>query len=390
MNRQSLTAREDPLQVVLLRSNPVAPDPRVSKTAASLADAGYRVTIFCWDRLQQVLAGDNLPDVTIIRRQIRGQYASGLKNLLPLLRWQAALFAWLFSQRRQINLIHACDFDTVLPAYIISRLFHIPLVYDIFDFYSDNIRSVSRSIASIVAMLDRWVIERVDGVILADENRLEQLKPAVPKRHIVIYNTPPDSYTPGDDTPAGKFTIAYTGQLLVNRGLLELVALIGRQPDWQLNLAGFGGDTEHIMDAAKAFDNISLSGAVPYEKALRMMREAQVIYALYDPSLPNHRYASPNKLFEAMMLAKPIIAASGTGIDRLVEREGIGLVVPYGDTDALEQALIFLSQNPVQSHEMGLRARKCYENSYKWSKMECELLAFYRQVLDSRGLKVEA
>ena len=390
MNRQSLTAREDPLQVVMLRSNPVAPDPRVSKTAASLAAAGYRVTIFCWDRLQQVLAGDNLPGVTIIRRQISGQYASGLRNLIPLLRWQAALFAWLFSQRRQITVIHACDFDTVLPAYVISRLFHIPLIYDIFDFYADNIRSISPAVARIVAMLDRRVISRVDGVILADVNRLEQLKPAVPKRHIVIYNTPPDRYAPGTDALANKFTIAYAGQLLINRGLQELVALIGRHPEWQLNLAGFGGDADQIMDAAKTFENISLSGAVPYEEALRMMREAQVIYALYDPSLPNHRYASPNKLFEAMMLAKPIIAARGTGIDKLVEREGIGLVVPYGDTGALEQALIFLSQNPVQAHEMGLRARICYENSYKWSKMEYELLAFYRQVLESRGLTIEA
>lgn len=388
MNRQPMTAREDPLQVVMLRSNPVAPDPRVWKTAASLAAAGYRVTIFCWDRLQQKLNGDQLPEVTVIRRQIRGQYASGLKNLLPLLRWQAALCAWLFSHRRQIDVIHACDFDTVLPAFLVSKVFDIPLVYDIFDFYADNIHSMSPTVARIVAALDRWMISRVDGVILADENRIQQIQPSVPKRMVVIYNTPPDRYKSGTDAPAGKFTIAYAGQLLVNRGLLELTEVIGRHPEWLLKLAGFGGDVEQIMDAAKTFDNISLSGVVPYEEALQMMSEAHVIYALYDPSLPNHRYASPNKLFEAMMLAKPIIVARGTGIDRLVEREAIGLVVPYGDTNALEQALIFLSQNPDEALEMGMRARKCYENSYKWSKMECELLAFYRQVLESRGLTV--
>lgn len=373
----------------MLRSNPVSPDPRVSKSAASLVSAGYHVTVFCWDRLQQTLTGDQLPGVTFIRRQIRGRYASGLKNLVPLLRWQIALFGWLFANRNKMDVIHACDFDTVVPAFCISQLFHIPLIYDIFDFYADNIRAVNPAAARMAAWLDRRIIRRVDGVILADENRIDQLKPAVPKRQVVIYNTPPDRYMNGGSGPDGRFTIAYAGQLLLNRGLLELITVVSQHPEWQLNLAGFGGDAEKIVAAAKACPNITFSGSVDYDKALQMMITSTVIYALYDPKLPNHRYASPNKLFEAMMLAKPIIVAGGTGIDRLVEKEAIGLVVPYGDCSALEQALCKLDENPGKAHEIGLRARKCYENRYNWSKMEGKLLSFYRQVLEGRTQTVK-
>ena len=47
-------------RIVLLRSNPVEPDPPVEKVAATLRAEGYEVTILAWDRS----ASDTAPTET--------------------------------------------------------------------------------------------------------------------------------------------------------------------------------------------------------------------------------------------------------------------------------------------------------------------------------------
>jgi glycosyltransferase involved in cell wall biosynthesis len=107
---------------------------------------------------------------------------------------------------------------------------------------------------------------------------------------------------------------------------------------------------------------------------------ADVMVATYSPAIPNHRFSSPNKLFEAMLLAKPIIVARDTNIDRIVQAEGCGLVVNYGDLPALEEVLVQLQHDPTLRQRLGEQGRKAYENSYAWSHMKIRLLKLYQDL----------
>lgn len=51
--------------------------------------------------------------------------------------------------------------------------------------------------------------------------------------------------------------------------------------------------------------------------------------AIYDPKVPNHRYAAPNKFYEALMLGKPIVMAKNTGFDEIIEENNIGCLIEY-------------------------------------------------------------
>jgi glycosyltransferase involved in cell wall biosynthesis len=126
---------------------------------------------------------------------------------------------------------------------------------------------------------------------------------------------------------------------------------------------------------------------VPYERALELSAQADVLFATYDPAIPNHRLSSPNKLFEALMLGKPIIVARDTNMDYLVEAEGCGLVVTYGDVPGLEEALARLQQDGALRRQMGARARQTYETTYSWPRMQARLLSLYREVCGQGGGK---
>jgi glycosyltransferase involved in cell wall biosynthesis len=129
---------------------------------------------------------------------------------------------------------------------------------------------------------------------------------------------------------------------------------------------------------AAGLANVAFHGRVGYERALAMMYRADTLIATYDPSIPNHRYASPNKLFEAMMLAKPIVVARGTNMDRIVERHGCGLVVEYGNLRDLAAAMGRLAHDLGLRHRLGAAGRKAYEQEYNWDIMRERLVHLYQ------------
>lgn len=82
-----------------------------------------------------------------------------------------------------------------------------------------------------------------------------------------------------------------------------------------------------------------------------------------------------------MMLGKPIIVAKDTNMDRLVAAAQCGLVVPYGDLDALEAAISRLNNELDLRQQLGANARRAYETTYSWSRMSARLLDLYGVVL---------
>lgn len=370
-------------RVLILRSNPIAPDPRVEKEARALQQAGYSVSALGWDRSGSLPQRDEKLGFECIRIPLQAGYGRGLGNLPQLLRWQWQLWRWLIRNRWEFDVIHACDFDTILPALWCKTFFGKYLVYDIFDFYADHLRSTPQWIVKLIRAVDLWSIGRADGVILVDDARRMQIAGARPQRLEVIYNSPEVVSMEGhgvEEEQRGGLSLAYVGLLQMERGLLEMFHVLQRHLDWRLELAGFGGDEERIVELVRSMPNVAWHGRVSYERALELSRKADVLFATYDPLIPNHRYSSPNKVFEAMMLGKPVIVARNTNVDQIIETYDCGVVVPYGDEQALEEALMCLAHDVDRRLLLGKNARRAYEEQYGWEQMKKRLQAFYEAI----------
>lgn len=371
-------------RIIVLRSNPIDPDPRVEKLAKTLACSDYSVKVIGWDRNCELPPITGNGNVRVIRLPIKSVFGKGLGNLPALLRWQYGLFQHLTKYRDTFDIIHACDFDTVLPALFCKYFFGKRVVYDIFDFYADHLRATPEIIKRIIRFIDLWTIGRVDGLILVDETRWQQIDDVRVKNNTVIYNTPEDVLQQLESSSLTsrdcELNVCYVGLMQVERGLVELMTVMGRHSEWRLDLAGFGGDEDRIVRMAQSFSNITWHGRVPYKKALELSYKSDLLIATYDPTIPNHRFASPNKVFEAMMLCKPIIVSKHTNIDRIVKEADCGLAVPYGDVAALETALSALQSDASLRSRLGKNARLAYENKYNWQRMETRLLRLYTAI----------
>jgi glycosyltransferase involved in cell wall biosynthesis len=231
--------------------------------------------------------------------------------------------------------------------------------------------------------LDYRIINYADAVIIVDDVRREQIKETTPQRLSIIYNSPEDSNSPISKTksPAqGTINLSYVGLFQKERGLFEILSVMKKHPKWALDMAGFGGDEEAIHAVCTELQNVNWHGTVPYEKALELSARADSLFATYDPSIPNHRYSSPNKLFEAMMLGKPIIVARDTNMDKTVSKHDCGMIVNYGNEIELEEALLKLANDPKLRKRLGDNARKAYDTHYSWNIMKSRLIELYLQV----------
>jgi glycosyltransferase involved in cell wall biosynthesis len=225
-----------------------------------------------------------------------------------------------------------------------------------------------------------------DALILADDSRWDQIQGAKPKCSAVIYNIPseiPITLTNSQQPPnANQLRLAYVGLLQVERGLTQMLEVLKGHPEWSLDLAGFGGDEEQILALATTLPNVTWHGRVGYEKALQLSQNADILFATYDPAIPNHRYSSPNKVFEAMLLGKPIIVARETNMDRIIQQSDCGLVVEYGNIAALESVLIQLQNDVELRRRLGHNARLAYEGQYNWTDMEARLGKLYQEITE--------
>lgn len=375
------------MKVVFLRSNPVMPDPRVEKEANSLLADGYQIKILAWNREygeQDVEIGHitlSNGSVPITRFNLQASYGDGMKTLGSLVSFQKWLLSWLWRHRNEYDVIHACDFDTVIPAKICSSLLKKKLVYDIFDYYVDAFR-VPKRLKNFVERIDLSIINSADAVIITSEGRRKQIEKAHPKKLCVIHNSPERSVITKEEIKcedrgrADRVKLVYVGILGESRFLMEALKIVAESDDMELHIGGFGSHESIIKDYAVRYTNIHFYGRLPYNRALLLEAQCDILFAVYSPEVPNHRYSSPNKLYEAMMLGKPIIVARGSGVDELVQKFQIGKCIDY-EEDAFVIAVRELSGDKEFCRKISHKSREIYDQHFSWELMSRRLLELY-------------
>lgn len=376
------------MQIVFLRSNPVAPDSRVEKEANTLLKAGFQVTILAWDRQSKYYIRKSTlrlrsGEVDIHRFGIPATFGGGIKrNFFPLLIFQIRLYKWLQKNKDSYDVIHACDFDTAYLAMKTARHFKKKLVYDIFDYYTDAF-NVPGFLKNFVEKKEHKVINFADATIICSEQRQEQIRGTKPQKLVIIHNTPEqldinDNPTP-DNLVSSIIKIAYVGVLVEGRLIRELITVVKDNPKYELHIGGFGQLEGYIAEMAERYSNIIYYGRLPYQKTLELENSCDLMTAIYDPSVANHRYAAPNKFYEAIMLGKPLIMVKNTGMWEFVKRYDIGEVIEY-NLESLKSGICSLVTRRSEWPTMAIKMKELYQKMFDWSEMEKRLVGLYNDL----------
>ena len=85
----------------------------------------------------------------------------------------------------------------------------------------------------------------------------------------------------------------------------------------------------------------------------------------------------PAKVFDAMAMAKPIIATAVSDLPEILD--SCGWIVEPASPEQLAEAIQYVINHPKEAEQMGQKARqKCIEN-YSWDAMEKVLVNIFRK-----------
>lgn len=362
------------MKVILVRSRAI--DPAINKIANCLSRQGCNVKLLLWDRNAD---SNDQVDYKKITFNLRAPYDKfHVVFYLPL--WW--LFEFIYLLKDDSDIIHATDLDTLIPASLVKLIKRKKLFYTIYDFYADNLpSSVPRFFKNFISWLEKLLIQFTDVLFLADESRIAQIEGSKINQVYYIYNSPPDYFKKGIIPSNQKITLNkqlvlfYGGLLHESRGLDAVIKAINGI-NIKLIFAGDGPLKQEIEGLTRINENIEYKGFLNYEDIVNETLAADILFAFYDPTIPNNRYASPNKLFEAMMSGKPIIVNDDTSMANIVRNEECGIIVPYGDEKSIKKAISALEDSSLYE-KLGKNGRKAYLKKYNWSIMEKRLLEAY-------------
>lgn len=368
-------------RVLILRGNAMVSDPRVEKVIEILGDQ-YHLSIQAFDRTASHPKEDKLRGVNVRRFYgltfLKGSKLKGINALF----YQVYLF-WI-ALTSSYDIIHACDFKTYAPAVIGVKLRGKRIVYDIFDFFFDMVFSLPKTLKRGFIELDLITMRIADVVILADDTRKKQVQAHRLNKLIVFYNSPDDLYQktqPYQDyqpTDKNKLNLVYVG-LVDNRKRDFQFAMdaISKRAQTSLDIYGAGYDYKNMKQKYQYAENIRFMGKVPYTEILNVEASYDAVFAAYDPSIPNNVLASPNKLFEAMMLAKPIIINEELVAADLVKEQNIGFTYPYKNESAFSSLLDQLINDKDILAQKGRNGRNLYLSRFGFEQQRKTLTEAY-------------
>jgi glycosyltransferase involved in cell wall biosynthesis len=135
------------------------------------------------------------------------------------------------------------------------------------------------------------------------------------------------------------------------------------------------GDGPNKPDLVRQAQEAGLDGMVRFEAPIPKRRVGAVMAEADLFILPLHEGGlfrwgiSPNKLFDYMAAARPVVTAVDASANPVVEADA-GLSVPAADPPALAQAIkTLLALSPEERWEMGLRGRRYVEAHHDMARL---------------------
>jgi glycosyltransferase involved in cell wall biosynthesis len=103
------------------------------------------------------------------------------------------------------------------------------------------------------------------------------------------------------------------------------------------------------------------------------------------PTTLNHRYTTPQKLFEALAAGVPVVASDLPGMADIVRASDAGVLCDATSPDSIAAAIKeVLDQPPAELAAMRERASLAARETYNWDRQVTTLFELYGRLLGPR------
>jgi glycosyltransferase involved in cell wall biosynthesis len=270
-------------------------------------------------------------------------------------------------------------------------------IYDSRDVYmeSRDFAKLGWPAKAILERLERRWARAADTVLTVNEPYADLIarglgvaRPRVVMNCPEIWQPPeprPDLIRATLGLPSSTAVVLYQGHLMSERGIEQTMDAILEVPDAILGLLGFGTWLDRLTEQVAEppyLGRVMLLDPVPPTELLEWTASADVTVMAIQPTTLNHRYTTPQKLFESIAAGVPVVAADLPGMAGIVRSSGVGLVCDPTSSTAIAEAIReLLSTPPDERLARQARVLEVAHERYNWEIQAATLLDLYRELI---------
>lgn len=313
--------------------NDLVTDQRVHRTCMTLTDLGFRV----------VLVGRKLPGSLPLDARPYALHRMRLlfrKGPAFYIEYTIRLFLYLIFHRAQ--LLVSNDLDTLLPNYLVSKIYRTPLVFDSHEYFTGVPELQKRPLVrSIWKTIERCIFPRLAQTITVNNSIAGLFEKEYGKKPLVVRNIP--RYRPPTKPqtrenlrlPSGVPLLLLQGSgINVQRGAEEAVQAMQFLPEACLLVIGGGDVLSVLYDLVNTLDledRVFFLPKMPYEELIHFTATADIGLSLDKGTNINYQLSLPNKLFDYIQARIPILASDLPEVGHIVRTYQIGEIIESHD-----------------------------------------------------------
>ncbi len=390
------------MRVLIVRNSEAPLNASINRIASALYE-GNEVIVLSRSRNKEVdkptfvtgeieVEGGKVKNYELI---LPAQTERGLKNFFVLKKFMDEIRNWMIENKDKYDVIHAFDLDCGRVARKIAKKYNKKFVYHIADFYVDSRSKIPGLLRNIIKSMEFRVINNADATIVCTEERKEQISGAYPKKLVVVHNTPRIDedlrvnylinnrenkflYKKDSMDKDAKLILSYIGVLSNRRFVDKLIDFAKQRDDVEIHIGGYGPLEDELKKVSETNKNLIFLGKVDYKDTFDVYSKSNIMVAMYNPDIRNHKYAAPNKIYEAMFLKKPIIVCRDTSMDRIVDELDIGFSIDF-DLDSFVNCIDNVIDYPKILEEKEENFFGVYEK-YSWDEMKSRIRELYKSL----------
>lgn len=173
------------------------------------------------------------------------------------------------------------------------------------------------------------------------------------------------------DRSSTRFTVGFVGTLALANAIDNLIEAARRLEDdaIEIVIVGQGSEGDRLRTLAGGLANVRFVGGIPKGQVPSMLRGFDVCYVGYHSS-PLYRFGiSPNKVYDYMAAARPIVLAAD-GANDLVQEADCGFTIAPDDPAALAAAIRSMRDLPPSRRDaMGANGRAWVERERSYATL---------------------
>lgn len=270
---------------------------------------------------------------------------------------------------------------------ILSRIWRRPFVFEVTDLWPDAIVAMGLMKRGPALSFARWMERtcyRNASAIVALTNGIRDgiIAKGIDAAKVVLITNGFDPALFGQVDPAARAAVRaklgvrddqllcmYLGAHGMYNALgtiLEAAELLRDRPEVAFVFVGDGDQKTPLQEQVRArgLRNVHFLAPIPRRESIGVLSAAD-LFLLPNRAGAFYRMNLPNKLFDFLASARPLVVAGEGETADVVSRAGAGRVVPPEDAAAMARAIIELHDaGPAARTEMGRRGREFVHEHY--------------------------